>query len=83
MLYWKNMYTGIVSVERKTTLEKQLAETILTNYEKGALSYEDMKKASAYILDHLKDVIEEKQLAYFLENLAAHWPIFKNSPSNR
>ncbi|HLC94721.1 MAG TPA: hypothetical protein VJH96_04100 [Patescibacteria group bacterium] len=72
------MHTDIVSNERKTELEKQLAETILANFEKGALSYEEMKKSSAYILDGLKDVIEEKQLAYFFENLAAHWPIFKD-----
>ncbi len=63
--------------KRKSEIEEMLAKIILDAYEKSQLGYEEMKKAAAYILDHIDKIQNNSDLLYFLENLSAYWPIFK------
>ncbi len=62
---------------KKKELEAKLVKTLLTASEEDKISYQEMKRAADYILDHIDSLKNDQALSNFTKDLAHFWPIFQ------
>lgn len=72
------MNNSILPKEKLSQVEEELVKLIISGYQSSVLSYEEMKRASQYILENIAQVQTQDQLLTFLQNLAGNWAIFGN-----
>lgn len=65
-----------LSLDKKKEIEQRLVETVISSLEKGELTTDDYSKVSSLILEKMKTVTTQEQLAQFLKDLSAKYPIF-------
>lgn len=62
--------------EKKKEIEQMLVETIITSLEEKKLTADEYRQVSSFILDNMKNITTQEQLAQFLNDLSAKWQIF-------
>jgi hypothetical protein len=66
-----------ITKEKLDAIEQSLVQILTEQYEKGTISYEELKRASKYILERVVKIVQYEDLSSFLQNLAARWTIFQ------